>query len=144
MLHHVSFGVTDIERSASFYDAVLSALGYARVWEDIRPGEADQAVGYGLPGGGDKFAIKLCPVEQRPPGPGFHLALAAPNRRAVVSFHEAGIAHGGSDNGSPDLRVHYGPNYFAAFVIDPDGHHLEAVCNGVEPSEDQSSRMAPT
>ncbi|WP_027667786.1 VOC family protein [Rhizobium leguminosarum] len=119
MLHHASLGVSDIERSAAFYDAALAALGYIRVWDDIRPGQTGQAVGYGLPGGGDKLAIKHRPDGQRAPGPGFHLAFAAPNRQAV-------------DNGRPGLRSHYGEHYYAAFVIDPDGHALEAVFNSAE------------
>ena len=132
MLHHASLGVSDIERSAAFYDAALAALGYVRVWDDIRPGQAGQAVGYGLPGGGDKLAIKHRPEGQRPPGPGFHLAFAAPNRQAVHQFHAAAIAHGGSDNGGPGLRSDYGDHYYAAFVVDPDGHALEAVFNSAE------------
>jgi catechol 2,3-dioxygenase-like lactoylglutathione lyase family enzyme len=132
MLHHISFGVSNIERSAAFYDAVLAPLGYVRVWEDIRPGGIDQAIGYGIPGGGDKLAIKFCPEGQRPPGPGFHLAFASASRRAVFDFHEAAVAHGGIDNGLPGLRPHYGSNYFAAFVVDPDGHHIEAVFNSPE------------
>ncbi|ANK93202.1 MULTISPECIES: VOC family protein [Rhizobium] len=132
MLHHASLGVSDIERSAAFYDAALAALGYVRVWDDIRPGEADQAIGYGLPGGGDKLAIKHRPDGQRPPGSGFHLAFAAPSRQAVDGFHAAAIAHGGRDNGAPGLRPHYGEHYYAAFVIDPDGHALEAVINSPE------------
>lgn len=129
MLHHVSFGVSDIERSAAFYDAALAPLGYLRVWEDIRRGEADQAVGYGLPGGGDKLALKSRTVEQRSPGSGFHLAFAAPHQRAVDEFYAAALEHGGIDNGRPGLRSHYGPHYYAAFIVDPDGHHIEAVCN---------------
>ncbi|MBB4191499.1 catechol 2,3-dioxygenase-like lactoylglutathione lyase family enzyme [Rhizobium aethiopicum] len=132
MLHHASLGVSDIERSAAFYDAALAALGYVRVWDDIRPGETDQAIGYGLPGGGDKLAIKHRPDGQRPPGSGFHLAFAAPSRQAVDGFHAAAIAHGGRDNGAPGLRPHYGEHYYAAFVIDPDGHALEAVINSPE------------
>ncbi|UWM74756.1 MULTISPECIES: VOC family protein [Rhizobium] len=132
MLHHASLGVSDIERSAAFYDAALAALGYIRVWDDIRPGETGQAIGYGNPGGGDKLAIKHRPDGQRPPGPGFHLAFAAPSRQAVDRFYAAAIAHGGSDNGPPGLRSHYGEHYYAAFVIDPDGHALEAVFNSAE------------
>ena len=105
MLHHVSLGASDIERSAAFYDAVLAPLGYVRVWDDIRPGETGQAVGYGTLGGGDKLAIKHCPVGQRPPGPGFHLAFAAPDRQAVEEFHKMAIAHGGTDNGCPCERT---------------------------------------
>lgn len=132
MLHHVSLGVSDIGRSAAFYDAALAPLGYGRVWEDLEPGHADQAVGYGIPGGGDKLAIKLRGKGQRPPGSGFHLAFAAPDRLSVSRFHHAALAHGGRDNGAPGLRPHYGPHYYAAFVIDPDGHHIEAVFNSVE------------
>ncbi|MBX4861676.1 VOC family protein [Rhizobium sophorae] len=132
MLHHASLGVSDIERSAAFYDAALAALGYIRVWDDIRPGQTGQAVGYGPPGGGDKLAIKHRPDGQRAPGPGFHLAFAAPNRQAVDRFYAAAIAHGGSDNGRPGLRSHYDEHYYAAFVMDPDGHALEAVFNSAE------------
>ncbi|WP_306223610.1 VOC family protein [Bosea beijingensis] len=127
MLHHLSFGVADIERACAFYDAVLAPLGY--VWQDLRPGEAGQAVGYGVPGGGDKLALKHRPDGQRPPGAGFHLAFAAPDRMAVDRFHEAALRQGGRDNGAPGLRAHYGPHYYAAFVIDPDGHAIEAVFN---------------
>ncbi|MGJ0576943.1 VOC family protein [Xenorhabdus bovienii] len=129
VLHHVSLGVSDIERAAAFYDAAFVPLGYVRVWEDLRPGEADQAVGYGPEGSGDKLAIKFRPEGQCSPSTGFHLAFAAPDRKAVASFHKAALDHGGCDNGGPGLRPHYGPNYYAAFVIDPDGHHIEAVFN---------------
>jgi len=132
MLHHVSLGVADLERATSFYDAALAPLGYVRVWEDIRPGEAEQAVGYGVSGGGDKLALKHRPDGQRPPGPGFHLAVAAPNRPAVAAFYRAAMARGGTDNGGPGLRPDYGPHYYAAFVIDPDGHNIEAVFNAAE------------
>jgi catechol 2,3-dioxygenase-like lactoylglutathione lyase family enzyme len=132
MLHHASFGVTDIEHSARFYDAIFRPLGYVRVWEDIRPGEAEQAVGYGVPGGGDKLAIKSVEEGQGAPGAGFHLAFAAPDRQSVIDFHAAALAYGGVDNGPPGLRQHYGPNYFAAFVIDPDGYRVEAVFNQAE------------
>lgn len=127
MLHHISFGVTDIEKAAAFYDAAFAPLGYVRVWEDLTPDEPDKAIGYGPAGGGDKFAIKLRGREARAPGSGFHLAFAAPSRDAVVRFHEAAMAHGGTDNGPPGLRPQYGPSYFAAFVVDPDGHRIEVV-----------------
>ena len=123
MLHHISLGVADLDRSASFYDAVLAPLGYSRVWTDAT------AVGYGEPGGGDKLAIKLQKGRVVAPGPGFHLAFAAPSREAVARFHEAALKNGGADNGAPGLRPHYGPDYYAAFVVDPDGHRVEAVVN---------------
>lgn len=129
MLHHLSLGVADIEQATAFYDAVLAPLGYVRVWSDLRPGEANQAVGYGVEGGGDALALKHRPDGQRPPGPGFHVAFAAPDRAAVDAFHHAALQHGGRDNGAPGLRAHYGPHYYAAFVIDPDGHNIEAVFN---------------
>ncbi|WAX95748.1 VOC family protein [Aminobacter sp. NyZ550] len=129
MLHHISLGVSDIDRAAAFYDAALAPLGYVRVWEDLAPGADDQAVGYGVAGGSDKLALKQRSIGQRPPGPGFHLAFAAPDRQAVAAFHAAALAYGGTDNGGPGLREHYGPTYFAAFVIDPDGHPIEAVFN---------------
>lgn len=126
MLHHVSLGVTDIERAVAFYDAVLAPLGYVRVWSDLDGDDA--AAGYGPPGGGDKLALKRRAGAQ-PPGSGFHLALAAPDRTAVDAFHAAALRHGGRDDGVPGLRPHYGPHYYAAFVVDPDGHRIEAVIN---------------
>ena len=130
MLHHLSLGVFDIARAAAFYDAVLAPLGYARVWSDLRPGEPDQAVGYGPPGGGDKLALKAHGDAARAPGLGFHIAFTAPNRSAVDTFHATALRTGGTDNGPPGVRHHYGPSYYAAFVIDPDGHRLEAVFKG--------------
>ena len=127
MLHHVSLGTTDIDRAVGFYDAVLLPLGYIRAWSDIRPGEQGQAVGYGPKGSGDKLAVKQVSLSI-PDIPGFHLAFAAPTRDAVVAFHAAALSAGGRDNGSPGLRPEYGDSYFAAFVLDPDGHRLEAVC----------------
>jgi catechol 2,3-dioxygenase-like lactoylglutathione lyase family enzyme len=121
MLHHISFGVSNLERSAAFYDAALAALGYIRVWED------SSAVGYGLAQGQDLFAVKLRAGDAVAPGAGFHLAFTAPSREAITRFHAEALAHGGVDNGAPGLRPAYGPNYFAAFVIDPDGYRIEAV-----------------
>lgn len=127
MLHHVSFGVTKIRRSVEFYDAVLAALGYERVWSDLKEGSLSAAVGYGCAGGGDKFALKLRAGEQVAPGAGFHLAFAARSREAVDEFHQEALRHGGTDNGRPGPRPDYGPNYYAAFVVDPDGYRIEAV-----------------
>jgi catechol 2,3-dioxygenase-like lactoylglutathione lyase family enzyme len=123
MLHHLSFAVTDLARSAKFYDAALAPLGYVRVWAN------DTAVGYGLTGGDDKFAIKLRPKTAPPPGDGFHVAFTAPSQQAVKDFYKTALAHGGSDNGGCGLHPEYGDHYFAAFVIDPDGYRIEAVKN---------------
>ena len=120
MLGHLSFGVTDLARAMRFYDAALGALGYRRVWAD------ETAAGYGEAGGDDRLALKLRPGAAAP-GAGFHLAFAAPGRAAVDAFHAAALAAGGRDDGPPGPRPHYGPRYYAAFVIDPDGYRLEAV-----------------
>ena len=130
MIHHLSLGVSDILRAAAFYDAVLAPLGYERVWSDIRPGEPGEAVGYGLPGGGDKLALKCTGDAAQAVGAGFHVAFTAPDGQAVDRFYQAALAAGGRDNGVPGLRPHYGPSYYAAFVIDPDGHRIEAVFKG--------------
>jgi catechol 2,3-dioxygenase-like lactoylglutathione lyase family enzyme len=129
MLHHLSLGVEDIECAVVFYDAVLRPLGYIRVWSDLRPGGINQAVGYGIPGGGDALALKHRPDAARRPGPGFHVAFAAPSRESVQAFHLMALQHGGRDNGAPGPRTQYGPHYYAAFVIDPDGYTIEAVFN---------------
>ncbi|MCP4805364.1 MAG: VOC family protein [Proteobacteria bacterium] len=120
MIGHASLGVSDLDASGRFYDAILEALGYARVWTH------ETALGYGLPGGGDKLA--LFPRDgELAAGPGFHLAFDAPNRQAVDAFHAAALAHGGSSIGEAGPRPHYGETYYAAFVLDPDGHKLETV-----------------
>ncbi len=131
MLHHISFGVTNLKKAVAFYDAVLAPLGYVRVWTDF-DGEPDtHAVGYGEPGGGDKLALKQYPDAAVAPGPGFHLAFSAPNREAVNQFYEAAIGNGGKDNGAPGLRPDYGPNYYAAYIVDPDGFRIEAVIDSL-------------
>jgi len=122
MLGHLSFGVTDLERAVAFYDAALAPLELTRVW--TKP----NAAGYGPPGGGDLLALKRQSSPVTPPGPGFHLAFNAASHAAVDAFHSAALGAGGTDNGGPGLRLHYGPTYYAAFVIDPDGHPIEAVC----------------
>ncbi|WP_144299571.1 VOC family protein [Elioraea rosea] len=120
-LGHLSLGVSDLSRAIAFYDAALAPLGGARVWSNER------GAGYGPPGQGDLLALKLQNGTVTPPGPGFHLAFDAPDRAAVDAFHAAALAQGGRCDGPPGLRPHYGPTYYAAFVVDPDGNKLEAV-----------------
>ena len=127
MLHHISLGVCDLKRSARFYDAILGELGYVRVWSDLEGAPNTQAVGYGAPGSDDKLALKQRTNGDLAPGPGFHLAFAASSTGAVDRFYAAAIRYGGTDNGAPGFRPHFGPHYYAAFVIDPDGYRLEAV-----------------
>jgi catechol 2,3-dioxygenase-like lactoylglutathione lyase family enzyme len=121
MLGHISFGVSDLRRSAAFYDAALGALGYQRTVS------SDRVVGYGAPGtSAERLLLVALTEPASPPGPGFHLAFAAPSRDAVDRFHRAALQNGGLDQGAPGLRPHYGPDYYAAFVLDPDGYKLEA------------------
>jgi catechol 2,3-dioxygenase-like lactoylglutathione lyase family enzyme len=122
MLHHISLGVRDLALSGAFYDAALGALGFRRVFED------ETAVGYGLVDGEDLLCLKLR-TDAVAPCPGFHLAFSAPSRFAVEQFHQCALRVGGTDNGAPGLRPHYGANYYAAFLVDPDGHRIEAVLN---------------
>lgn len=123
MLHHISLGVRELAASALFYDGILGALGFRRVFED------DEAIGYGLEDDKDILCLKQR-AHAAAPGPGFHLAFAAPTRAAVDAFHAAGLRAGGADNGAPGLRPDYGPHYYAAFLVDPDGYRVEAVVNG--------------
>lgn len=139
MLDHISFGVTDIARSRAFYDAALTPLGIARV-ADVTEGSSTNS-GYGpSPSAGGRvpqFWICQDPADAPKPSEGMHLAFVAPDYAAVDAFHKAGLAAGGRDNGAPGLRAHYHPHYYAAFLIDPDGHHVEAVCHGSGRFEDQ-------
>ncbi|MBK1714743.1 GNAT family N-acetyltransferase [Rubrivivax gelatinosus] len=141
MFHHLSLGVADVERSARFYDAVLGVLGHTRVWSDIRPGETEQAIGYGPAGGGDLLALKQV---ARPAAdiPGQHIAFGAATHERVAAFHAAALAHGGRDNGAPGWRPDYGDDYYAAFVVDPDGHRLEAVCKAIDRLAPQPAHVA--
>ena len=120
MLHHLSLPASDLDKSRAFYDAALGALGYRCVYADGR------VIGYGVEDDRDKLSLKRSPSAAIEVG--FHLAFRAPSHAAVDDFHAAALQHGGQDNGTPGLREAYGPNYYAAFVIDPDGHQLEAVC----------------
>ena len=120
MLGHISLGVADLARAGTFYDAALGALGYARIWTGAN------VLGYGRPGGGEKLNLFEVP-DPVAPGPGFHLAFEAPDQASVDRFHAAALQSGGTDEGAPGLRPHYGAAYYAAFVRDPDGHKLEAV-----------------
>jgi catechol 2,3-dioxygenase-like lactoylglutathione lyase family enzyme len=117
----MSFGVAELERAASYYDRILAPLGYTRVWS------SQHAVGFGEGGGPDRLALFARPGAAAPPGPGFHLALTAPSRAAVDEFHAAAVSAGGRSAGQPGPRPHYSPTYYAAFVLDLDGHKIEAV-----------------
>ncbi|MBL8781810.1 MAG: VOC family protein [Alphaproteobacteria bacterium] len=121
MLDHVSIGVRDIKVARRFYDAALKPLGY----ECLAPGE--DSAGYG------RKAIQLWlgqtehPVKADPKS-GLHFCFVADSRKAVDAFYAAAIKSGGKDNGKPGVRADYSANYYAAFVVDPDGYRLEAHC----------------
>ena len=123
MLHHVSVGVTDLARAASFYDPVLKALGYRRV-ADYSP----HAIGYGEAKDKPEFWIGQ-PHNQHPQtaGNGTHIGFAAKSKGAVQKFHEAALKAGGSNNGEPGPRPDYGPSYYGAFIYDLDGNKIEAT-----------------
>ena len=128
MLDHVSLGVTNLERSRQFYDAVLRPLGLVRT-VDFGAGRGSD---YGAMAGqlGVEFTITL--EQDVAPSSGMHLCFRAPDRAAVRAFHAAALATGGRDDGAPGLRQLYHPDYFAAFVLDPDGHRIEGVCHAPE------------
>jgi catechol 2,3-dioxygenase-like lactoylglutathione lyase family enzyme len=117
VIDHVGFEVTDLARSAVFYDAVFGALGGRRVHQ----GPAAIAYGTVTP---ELWIV----VRGRRPGPGYgHIALIARGRAAVDAAHRAGLAGGGRDDGPPGPRPQYGPRYYAAYVRDPDGLRVEFV-----------------
>ena len=124
-IRHITLGTNNLERSAKFYDAVLGAICFSR-----RPKSPDKALAYDKAGQGPTVYITL-PHDGRPAtwGNGTHIAFAAESRRQVHVFHENALAFGGMDEGKPGLRPHYGPNYYAAYVRDPDGNKLQAVCH---------------
>ena len=121
ILSHVSVGASDLERSLAFYDAVLATVGARRILN-----EGGHAVAYGkeFP----EFWVQPPHDGGSPtPGNGLHLAFPAPDRAAVDAFHAAGLAHGGTDDGAPGPRPHYGPEYYGCFLRDPDGNKIEAM-----------------
>lgn len=122
MLDHVTLKVTDLAVSLAFFDRVLAPLGITRLY-----GEGDAFAGYGA---GRKAFFWI----GRHAGPisGAHVAFAVADRARVRAFHAAALAAGGQDNGPPGLRPRYHADYYAAFVLDPDGHNIEAVCRAAE------------
>jgi catechol 2,3-dioxygenase-like lactoylglutathione lyase family enzyme len=120
MFDHISIGVRDIARAKAFYDPTLEAIGYRRL------STGDDSLGYGKQAAGFWVNLTDSPVPEDPKS-GLHVCFAAPDRESVARFHAAALGAGGRDNGKPGIRADYGPDYFAAFVIDPDGYRLEAL-----------------
>jgi catechol 2,3-dioxygenase-like lactoylglutathione lyase family enzyme len=118
ILDHIIIGVSDLAASKAFYEQALAPLGIATIMEF--PGVAGLGAG-GKPelwlrdGGGNEQV---------------HVAFSSPDRATVDAFHEAALAAGATDNGGPGVREIYHPQYYGAFVLDPDGHNIEAVCHG--------------
>jgi catechol 2,3-dioxygenase-like lactoylglutathione lyase family enzyme len=126
MLDH---GVSDIDRSRRFYDTALRPLGLVRIVDFGNSRGSD----YGAaPGPLDVEFTITGEAEVRTPICGAHLCFRAPDRVAVLAFHAAALATGGRDDGAPGLRTHYHADYYGAFVLDPDGHRIEAVCHAPE------------
>lgn len=128
MLDHIGFPVRDLARSTAFYAAALTPLGSHPLME-LAPEETGGTgfVGFGLPGKPQFWITTGTPLTGV-----LHVAFVAQTRAQVAAFHAAALAVGGRDNGAPGLRPHYHPDYYAAFVIDPDGHNIEAVCHRPE------------
>jgi catechol 2,3-dioxygenase-like lactoylglutathione lyase family enzyme len=124
MFNHISIGVRDVARTKRFYDAALKPLGYKCL------SEGETSLGYGK----DAVALwigasdKPVPADEKS---GLHFCFDAPSRESVAAFHKAALGAGGKDNGKAGLRPDYGPNYYAAFVVDPDGYRVEAYCGKV-------------
>lgn len=116
---HIGFGVGDYDASNAFYAAALAPLGLRAVASFPIPGGNITAYGAEAP----IFWINSGEAV----GGRVHLAFQAGNRAAVDAFHAAGLAAGGTDNGGPGIRTEYSPGYYAAFLLDPDGHNVEAV-----------------
>jgi catechol 2,3-dioxygenase-like lactoylglutathione lyase family enzyme len=145
-LSHISIGVRSYAVSKAFYRAALSPLGLSLVFDSEDPSKGGAApditsssppsstskkvrtLGFGPDADHEILNIFEFGDDASPPGPGFHLAFNAPTRDAVFDFHAMALGFGGTDNGLPGVRKHYGERYFAAFVVDPDGWRLEAVC----------------
>ena len=129
MLDHVSLGTANLARARKFYDAALKPLGYKMVLPV--PG---YGYGYGAVKGDARFWIGLPLAKRRKPraSAGTHVAFVAENRKAVDAFYKAAIRAGAKDNGKPGLRPEYHANYYGAFVFDPEGHAIEAVCHKPE------------
>lgn len=130
MLDHVGFQVSDYAAARAFYDQALAPLGIALVMS-VGPEETGGSSHAGYGANGKPF---FWIGDAGAPHPGLHVALAAPDRATVDAFYAAAMAAGGRDNGAPGLRPHYHPDYYGAFVLDLDGHNIEAVCHAPQQS----------
>lgn len=125
MIDHLGIGVADLNISKHFYDAALAALRIAPIME-VTPEETGgyHGIGYGV---SDKPSFWIGNGDVA--GAGLHIAFSASSRADIDAFYREAMKAGGRDNGPPGIRSHYHPNYYAAFVLDPDGNNVEAVCH---------------
>jgi catechol 2,3-dioxygenase-like lactoylglutathione lyase family enzyme len=126
MLDHVGFPVSDYARSKAFYERALAPLGYALIMEvgAEHTESGSPAAGFGANGKPDFWIGGEGGLQKQ-----MHIAIAAKDRAMVDAFYQAALAAGAQDNGAPGLRPQYHPDYYGAFVLDPDGHNIEAVCH---------------
>ena len=127
MIDHIGFPVSDYARSKAFYEKALAPLGYSVIMEFAETTSGSPAVGFGRDGKPDFWIGGEGGLQGT-----LHVAIAADNRATVDAFYRAALVAGGKDNGAPGLRPHYHPNYYGAFVFDPDGNNVEAVCHAPE------------
>ena len=123
MFSHVTLGTNDWQRARPFWIAVMDVLGHPVMFE------RDGGIAFGLPTGPKTFIGPPFDGHEARAGNGVHIAYLVPDRATVDAFHAAALAHGGSDEGAPALRAHYHPNYYGAYVRDPDGNKLQEVCH---------------
>lgn len=127
MYSHVTFGTNDMARAEAFYDAVMEVLGHPVMFKF--PGST---LAYGTPTGPKLFILTPFDKQEARAGNGVHAAFKVDTRAQVDAFHAAALANGGSDEGAPGLRPQYHPNYYGAYVRDPDGNKIQAVCHSAK------------
>ena len=134
MLDHLGFAVADYPRSRAFYERALAPLGIGVRMDVTREMSGDyEGCGFGPEGGRPQFWVGTGSGSGRGgAGHGMHIAFSAKTRAEVDAFHAAALAAGGTDNGAPGLRPHYHPHYYGAFILDPEGNNIEAVCHQPE------------
>lgn len=123
MFSHVTLGTNDIEKAEKFYDAVMAVLGHPVLFK------GGGVAAYGEPAGEKVFILPPFDKQAARPGNGVHCAFKVDSRAKVDAFYAAALANGGTDEGPPGLRAYYHPNYYGAYVRDPDGNKIQAVCH---------------
>ena len=123
MFSHVTLGCNDFARARPFWLAVMDVLGHPKFVD------REGCIAFGGDAGPSTFVVTPYDRETAAPGNGVHVAYVVASRSLVDAFHAAALAHGGTDEGSPGLRPQYHPNYYGAYVRDPDGNKLQAVCH---------------